>query len=275
MPHRWLVAHPRARALFPPFVASHPLLWDECFRESLASAVPSLLLTSCFSDEPREVNFGVLCHSGDRSGPSERATSSLRGCSLIRTSSQPRAWTPLLGSASPLTTVGRPGAASPRSAWASAAAATQALTPRERSRLRAARATCPPRSAARAVVAVAASRPPPLYSQPLSHPLPHPARRSPQPLSISWERASFFDAARNPPGGVCGLPSKQLCGEKKKRTKVELNFSNSTSSQAQTVSTSGNARLLGKLYNLECHRVKSCTVLQCLFQKQCGSRFKM
>lgn len=51
-----------------------PLLADEGLRESLASAVPSLLLTSCFSVEPQEVNFGVLCHSGDRSGLSERAS---------------------------------------------------------------------------------------------------------------------------------------------------------------------------------------------------------
>lgn len=71
------------------------------------------------------------------------------------------------------------------------------------------------------------------------------------------------------------MPSKHFCGGKKKRTKVELNFRNSASSQAQTVSTSGNAFLLGKPFNLGCHRVKSCTVLQCLFQrKQCGSRFK-
>lgn len=52
------------------------------------------------------------------------------------------------------------------------------------------------------------------------------------------------------------MPSKRFCGGKKKHKKVELNFSNSASSQAQTVSTSGNALLLGKPFNLGCHRVK-------------------
>lgn len=63
------------------------------------------------------------------------------------------------------------------------------------------------------------------------------------------------------------MPSEQFCGEKKKRTEMELNFSNSASSQAQTVSTSGNALLLGKPYHLGYHRVKSCMVFSVYFRK--------
>lgn len=152
--------------------------------------------------------------------------------------------------------------------------------PRESSRPRAAPATCPPRSAARAVVAVPTPRPPPLFSQPR-----FPAARRPRSPSPSLGKEPFSDVARNPPGGVCGLPSKQFCGEKKKRSKVELNSSNSASSQAQTVSTGGNSlplgsgfacfwgKAIGKPFNLGCHRVKSCTALQCIFQrKRCVSQ---
>lgn len=186
MPHRWLVGHPRARALFPPIRGLRPLLGAEGLRESLASAVPSLLLTSYFSVEPRELNVGVICHSGDRS---ERSTRSLRDSPLIRTSSQPRARTPLLGSASTLGTVGRRGAESRGVSLVcvSIGCGGDPSAPREPSRPRAARATCPPRSAARAVVAVPTPLPPPLFSQPRSPA----ARRPPQPLSISCERALF------------------------------------------------------------------------------------
>ncbi|XP_051654029.1 uncharacterized protein LOC127475876 [Manacus candei] len=69
---------PASSGFVPVIPGLRPLLGKEGPRESLASAIPSLLLTSCFSVEPRGVNFEVLCHSGDRSDPSERATCRLR-----------------------------------------------------------------------------------------------------------------------------------------------------------------------------------------------------
>lgn len=104
-------------------------------------------------------------------------------------------------------------------------------------------------------------------------PPPRAGRRSP---SASVGKESLFATARNPHGKLFGLPcSKRFCGERKKRTKVRLGCSSTTSSRAQTVTTgrgSGFACFLGKAvgkpFSLGCHRVKSCMVLQCLFQRE-------
>lgn len=159
---------------------------DEGPRESLTSAVPSLLLTSRFSVEPREVNFEVFCHSGDRSGPSEQATRSLRDRSLSKDMVAAPGMNSVTRFSRHAKNGGAPGRGIVRRVPGLREHRRRPERPAGAASARAARATCPARSAARAIAAVATPPPPPLYSQPRSPPSP---RCSPSP---SLGKEPFF-----------------------------------------------------------------------------------
>lgn len=270
VPQRWLVRHPPARALLPPSLASSRSRETRVSASSAASTIRSLLLTFHFSVEARGGEFrSCLCHSGGSLGPPKRVARSLRHRPLTGASPQPgrelrySVLRVLRESRGRLSRRREHRRRPERSAGAVSAPGAAGYVPAPERRA-GGRGRCRWRRRDRH------------HCSPTPR-LPRAAgRRSP-----SAGREPFFATARNPRGKVFGLPySKRFCGEKRKRAGVRLTWSNTTSSPAQTFSTSCESALLasrfacflgkavGKPFSFRCHRVKSCMVLQCLFQRE-------
>ncbi|XP_075627203.1 uncharacterized protein LOC142604454 [Balearica regulorum gibbericeps] len=205
---------------------------EDISASSPASTIPSLLLTFHFSVEPRGEIPEFLLSQRWQFGSAKASDAQSEG-------SSPRkdiAAAPGVNSVTRFCEHSENGEALGRgiaSLGCVSICGGDPSAPREPSRLR---ATCWPRSAARAAVAVAvggAATATIVLPTPL---LPGAAgRRSPR---ASLGKEPFFATARNPREKVFGLPySKRFCGGKKKHTKTRLNYSNTTSSLAQTVSS--------------------------------------